>query len=59
VAIKPKDVDYDYDKMLEIIKFAVDGIRGEVFYKNENFACGFCEFKEMCKNESPLEPQPQ
>ncbi len=57
VAIKPKDVDYDYDKMLEIIAHVVDGIRGEVFYKNEGYTCGFCEFKEICKNDPPLEPE--
>ncbi len=57
VAIKPKDVDYGYDKMLDIIKYVVDGITGEVFYKNINFGCSFCQFKEVCKNDSDREPE--
>ncbi|UCH94396.1 MAG: PD-(D/E)XK nuclease family protein [Candidatus Aminicenantes bacterium] len=54
INIKPKDVDYDYSKMFDVIKYVVDNIRQEVFYKNENFICGFCEFKEVCsKNSEP------
>ncbi|MCP5046704.1 MAG: PD-(D/E)XK nuclease family protein [bacterium] len=56
VAIKPRDVDYGYDKMFDIIKYVVDGITGEVFYKNVNFSCGFCQFKDVCKNDSDREP---
>jgi CRISPR/Cas system-associated exonuclease Cas4 (RecB family) len=57
ISIKPKDVDYDYNKMFDVIKFAVDGITGEVFYKNENFHCSFCEFKDICKNDTNREPE--
>ena len=56
IAIKPKDVDYDYNKMFDVIKYVVDGIRGEVFYKNDNFSCGFCEFSEICRKDSQREP---
>ena len=52
IVIKPKDVDYDYSKMVEVIKYVVENIRQGVFYKNENFGCGFCEFKELCKKNS-------
>lgn len=51
VAIKPKDVDFNYEKMLDIIKYVVDGIRQEVFYKNESYLCGFCEFKDLCRTD--------
>jgi len=57
VAIKPKDVDFDYNKMFDIIKYVVDGIRGEVFYKNESFSCGFCEYKDICRKDSNREPE--
>ena len=52
LVINPKDVDYDYSKMYEVIKYVVDNIRQGVFYKNENFICGFCEFKDLCQKNS-------
>ncbi len=52
IAIKPKDVDYDYSKMFEVIKYVVENIRQEVFFKNESYTCGYCEFKDLCR-ESP------
>jgi CRISPR/Cas system-associated exonuclease Cas4 (RecB family) len=53
VSIKPKDVDYDHEKMFDIIKYTVDGIRNEVFFKNESYACGFCPYKTVCKDVAP------
>jgi DNA helicase II / ATP-dependent DNA helicase PcrA len=49
ISIKPKDVDFNYAKMFDIIKYVVDNIRQGVFYKNESYSCGFCEYKEMCR----------
>lgn len=51
VIIKPKDVDSDYSKLFDVVKYVVDSIRQEVFFKNENFICKFCEFKDLCKND--------
>ncbi len=45
--------DLDSAKMFDIIKYVVDGIRGEVFYKNESYVCGFCEYKDLCRTENP------
>ncbi len=52
IAIKPNDVDYDYVKMYEVIKYVVENIRQGVFYKNENFVCSFCEYKDLCQKIS-------
>ena len=49
ILIDPRDVDFDYNRMLEIIRFVVDNIKQGVFEKNENFSCGFCEYKDICK----------
>jgi putative RecB family exonuclease len=51
VTVKPKDVDSDYSKLFDVVKYVVDSIRQEVFFKNENFICSFCEFKDHCKND--------
>jgi CRISPR/Cas system-associated exonuclease Cas4 (RecB family) len=56
IVVNPKDVDYDYNKMFDIIKYVVDGIKGEAFYKNESYGCGFCEFKDICGSDSNREP---
>ena len=50
VAIKAKDVDYN--KMFDIIKYVVENISQGVFYKNENFTCSFCEYKNLCRSSS-------
>ena len=52
IEVKPKDVDFDYTKMLDVIKYVVDNIRQEIFYKNESYTCGFCEFKDICRNDT-------
>lgn len=52
ITIKPKDLDYDYSKMYDVIKYVVENIRQEVFYKNENFICGFCEYRDLCRKNS-------
>lgn len=57
VVVNPRDVDYDYNKMFDIIKYVVDGIKGESFPKSESYGCGFCEFKELCRNENKREPE--
>ncbi|NIM12353.1 MAG: hypothetical protein GTO45_09585 [Candidatus Aminicenantes bacterium] len=48
ISIKPRDVDCDYNQMFDIIKYVVENIRNEVFYIEENYSCGFCEFKAHC-----------
>jgi len=52
VVVKAGDVDCDYTQMIDIIKFVVESIQKEVFYKNENYSCGFCEFKDFCKSDT-------
>jgi len=52
ITIKPKDLDYDYSKMFDVIKYVVENIRQGVFYKNENFVCGFCEYKDLCQKNN-------
>jgi putative RecB family exonuclease len=54
ISIKPKDVDFDYARMFDIIKYVVDNIRQGVFYKNESYTCGYCEYREICR--SSIEP---
>jgi hypothetical protein len=51
VTVKPKDVDSDYSKMFDVVKYVVDSIRQELFYINESYRCNFCEFKERCKKD--------
>lgn len=57
VVVNPRDVDYDYNKMFDIIKYVVDGIKSESFPRNESYGCGFCEFKELCRGEKNREPE--
>jgi len=52
IVVKPKDVDYNYSKMFDVIKYVVDNIRQEIFYKNESYICSFCEHKEICRSET-------
>lgn len=44
--------DLDTTKMFDIIKYVVENIRNEVFYKNESYMCGFCEYKDICRSEN-------
>jgi DNA helicase-2/ATP-dependent DNA helicase PcrA len=50
--VSVKASDLDTCKMLDIIKYVVDNIRSGAFYKNENYTCSFCEFRDLCRNES-------
>ena len=52
ISIKPKDVDCDYSQMLDIVRYVVENIKNGVFYKNENYSCAFCEFKDLCRNSN-------
>lgn len=47
--VSVKASDLDCSKMFDIIKYVVDNIRNGVFYKNENYTCGYCEFKDLCR----------
>jgi DNA helicase-2/ATP-dependent DNA helicase PcrA len=49
--ISVKAPDLDCGKMFDIIKYVVESIKNGVFYKNESFACGYCEFKDICRKE--------
>ncbi len=40
--------DFEFNKMLDVIKYVVENISNGVFYKNEGFFCGFCEYKDLC-----------
>ncbi len=51
IIINPKDVDFDYTKMFEIISYVVNNIKQGIFFVNENYSCAFCEFKKFCKNK--------
>lgn len=50
--ISVKASDLDSTKMLDIINYVVTNIRNGVFYKNENYTCSYCEFKDLCRKES-------
>jgi DNA helicase II / ATP-dependent DNA helicase PcrA len=50
--VSVKASDLDTSKMLDIIKYVVDNIRNEAFYKNENYTCSYCEYKDLCRKES-------
>lgn len=39
----------DIARFLRITKQVEQGIKGEVFYPNEGYMCGFCGYGEMCK----------
>jgi len=52
VEIKPTDVDFDYNKMFEIIKHVVDGITSSVFHRNDSYVCSYCEFRKLCRSEN-------
>lgn len=52
VNIKARDLDQDYQQMFAIVKYVVDNINQGVFYKNESFTCGFCEYKGLCRAQS-------
>ena len=48
IDLKSKDVDLL--EMFKIINYVADNISKGIFYKNESYQCGFCDFKEICKN---------
>jgi DNA helicase-2/ATP-dependent DNA helicase PcrA len=50
--VSVKASDLDTSKMLDIIKYVVDNIRNEAFYKNESYTCSYCEYKDLCRKES-------
>ncbi len=43
-----KSADADMEKMFDIIKFVSENISKGVFYKNQSYACNFCDFKAIC-----------
>jgi len=45
-----KASDFEFDRMLEIIRYVTENISNRVFYKNESYFCGFCEYAEICRN---------
>jgi putative RecB family exonuclease len=48
IDLKSKDVDMV--EMFKIIKYVAENISKGIFYKNESYLCGFCDFKDICKN---------
>lgn len=48
IGLKAKDVDLG--EMFKIIEYVAENISQGVFYKNQSYICGFCEFNEICKN---------
>lgn len=45
-------VDFSVEKMFDIVKYVVDNICREVFYKNESYFCGFCEYRDICRTRT-------
>lgn len=45
-----KASDFEFDRMLDIIKYVTENISNRVFYKNESYFCGFCEYAAICRN---------
>lgn len=52
--VSVKASDLDSGKMFDIIKYVVENIRNGVFYKNESYTCGYCEFKDLCQKNIGL-----
>ncbi|MCU0287771.1 MAG: PD-(D/E)XK nuclease family protein, partial [Acidobacteria bacterium] len=50
--VSVKAADLDASKMLNIIGYVVENIRNGVFYKNENYTCSYCDFKDLCLKET-------
>ncbi len=48
--VKIKSSDVSYDKMLKIIGYVAENISNGVFYENTSYMCGFCEYKNICKD---------
>ncbi|MCK4836063.1 MAG: PD-(D/E)XK nuclease family protein [Candidatus Aminicenantes bacterium] len=46
VFLNPDDIDLK--QMFKIIHYVVENISKGVFYKNESYICGFCEFNDIC-----------
>jgi len=42
----------DIEKMIKIIALISENIKKGSFYKNESYACSFCDYKSICKNYS-------
>lgn len=40
----------DFEKMIKIIAYIADNIKQGNFYKNESYACNFCDHKIICKD---------
>jgi RecB family exonuclease len=43
-----KSADADMEKMFTIIKYVTENISKGIFYKNQSYACNFCDFKTLC-----------
>jgi len=43
-----KSVDVNLEKMIQIIQYVVDNIQKEIFFRNESYFCGFCDFRSIC-----------
>jgi CRISPR/Cas system-associated exonuclease Cas4 (RecB family) len=48
--IRVKAEDRDEEEMLKIVRHVAENISNKVFYKNVSYLCGFCEFKDICRN---------
>ena len=46
ILVNPGDISFE--KMFSIIDYVVNNISREIFYKNESYQCGFCDFKGIC-----------
>jgi len=44
-----KTSNEDIDNMIKIVDFISKNIKEGNYYKNESFACSFCDFKSICK----------
>ncbi len=42
----------DIQNMIKIVEFVIDSIKQGNFYKNETYACNFCDYRHICKDYS-------
>lgn len=47
-----KSEEADTKKMLDVIRYVVQNIQKGMFYKNESYICGFCEYKNICRKST-------
>lgn len=47
--ISMKSEEADTKKMFDVIEYVVQNIQKGMFYKNESYICGFCEYKNICR----------